>query len=98
MRLVAKAPGCSTILIAILFLAMAALGFLARDEYPDFSDAGRGFDPRGTTMAGKDIAVYRHLQLASCNKEISKQPDECRPRLGALVHSFLSNTAIVIIM
>lgn len=73
-RFINKAPGCATAGIALLYVTMAACGFLLRDEYPDFSDAGRGFDPRGTTLAGKDISLNRHLQLASCERELTKSP------------------------
>ncbi|GMH80958.1 hypothetical protein TL16_g08767 [Triparma laevis f. inornata] len=69
--------GCYFISCFVMLL-LAVLGFIVRDDYPDFNKADRGFEPRGTPIGGAQKAYERHLQDAQCNGEISSYPDGTR--------------------
>ena len=75
---IAKHPCLCYVVSCTVMLTLAVIGFVVRDDYPDFNKADRGFEPRGTVIGGAQKAYERHLQDAQCNGQISSYPDGTR--------------------
>ncbi len=73
--LVVKSPGICLSISVLFMLFFASIGFLIRDDLPDFSKADAGFDTRGTDIAGARYSFRKLFATDICRGKISSRID-----------------------
>ena len=72
-RLVVRRP-LLVLLSCIFICSVFVVGAIFRGVLPDFEQVERGFESRGTPLAGQLVAVDRALENAQCAGHISALP------------------------
>mmetsp|Transcript_26478 Transcript_26478/g.67259 ORF Transcript_26478/g.67259 Transcript_26478/m.67259 type:complete len:1192 (+) Transcript_26478:58-3633(+) len=73
-RAVVKHP-CVMILATIIVVILFLVGAVARGVEPDFDQASKGFEARGTPLAGRLLSMSRGLEMSQCAGDISSLRD-----------------------
>ncbi|GMH78131.1 hypothetical protein TrST_g12738 [Triparma strigata] len=71
---VAKPRFC-LFLSVIFMLAFSAIGFIVRDDLPDFAKADKGFDARGTDISGAMRTFKTMLEDDICDGSLTYNPN-----------------------
>ena len=74
-RGVVRFPVCVLVVSGLSALLLAGLAVVIRKELPEFSNAQKGFESRGTELAGLVFAAGRGLELKQCDGDVSGYPD-----------------------
>lgn len=75
-RTIVNHPFLMLISSGMAFLLVAVLAVVLRpDKLPEFQNAQKGFEPRGTSLAGSVLAPTRGLELQQCSGELSGYDD-----------------------
>ncbi|GMH78863.1 hypothetical protein TrLO_g8610 [Triparma laevis f. longispina] len=71
---VVRKPRLCLFISVVFMLAFSAIGFIVRDDLPDFKKADKGFDARGTDISGAQRTFKNMMDADICGGDLTYNP------------------------